>query len=102
MEFYRENNTLKVNLAGDFDEALANRLREHLNRYMEKEGVNRIYFNMQQVPFIDSSGLGLLLGCYKKLAPRGGVVKVTNIAPALARIFTVAGLDHIIDLSIEN
>lgn len=102
MEFFQEDKVLKVVLEGELDEASVAPLRESLHEYIDHQGVTRVFFNFKRVTFIDSSGLGLILGVYKKLAPHGGMVKIKKVSPKLERIFQLAGLDRIIEVSVED
>ena len=45
---------------------------------------------------MDSSGVGVIMGRYKLIKPRGGNVTVTNINKAIDRILTISGLYKIV------
>ena len=66
------------------------------------EGSSRItdlVIDLTQVRFIDSSGLGMLLGRYKKVSDRGGKVIVFGLQPAVERVLAMAGITKIVEVA---
>ena len=102
MEIKRKKNLLSVTVKGDFDLSQCPAIREAVFYEIEKQGVNRVVFDMEQVEFLDSSALGLLLTIYKKTAPLGGGVGVKNLEPLLCRYFEMAGFEKIIGISLKK
>ncbi len=98
MRFKRKKNVLRVELTGDLDLKACPALREELNAYIDREGIHHIFFDFREVDFIDSSGLGVLLSCYKRLAPYGGSVRVENLHPKVEMVFALAGMEKILKI----
>jgi len=73
-----------------------NTLRESMDSEIDRRGIRTVILNLQDVQFIDSSGLGVLLGRYKKLLPLGGKLKITNVPPHIYKIMELSGLPKII------
>ena len=65
-------NTLVVRMGGELDMLLSDYLREEIDTRLEQSGVRNLILNLEKVSFIDSSGLGLIIGRYKKLKALGG------------------------------
>ncbi len=99
MRFKRKKNVLKVELTGDLDLKASSPLKDQLSAYIDREGIHHIFFDFRHVEFIDSSGLGILLFCYKRLAPYGGSVRVENIRSNVEMVFALAGMDKILKIS---
>lgn len=87
---------LIVRLAGELDMHIADELRQTVDMNLEANGVKHILFNLDAVTFIDSSGLGVILGRYKKITATGGKVLVAHIQPQVLQIFELSGLLKII------
>ncbi|MEG0874253.1 MAG: STAS domain-containing protein [Clostridiales bacterium] len=102
MDFQIKKNLLTFRVAGDFDLSLCPPLKEKMLKAIEMDGVNRIIFDMKEVTFLDSSALGLILTAYKKTAPLGGGVGIINLQPKLRQLFEMAGLEHIIKISLTK
>ena len=85
-------NTLLVRPGGDLDLAMADRFRVAMEETMDRQPVRNIVFNLSHVSFIDSSGLGVLLGRYKRVAKNGGKVILVGVQPQVRRILELSGL----------
>lgn len=96
MEKRFERQTLILRLDGELDMKTAETLRQAIDNEIERRGIRTVVLNMEKVKFIDSSGLGVILGRYKKLLPLGGKVKITNVPPHIFKIMELSGLPRII------
>lgn len=79
----------------DHHEALA--LRERSDKLIDKENIKHIIFDFKGVDFMDSSGIGMIMGRYKKVIFIGGKVTVTSVNSSVDRIFRLSGLYKIIE-----
>ncbi|MBY4797026.1 anti-sigma factor antagonist [Collinsella sp. AGMB00827] len=84
--------------AGDIDLTTVPALREHLNAVVQAR-VRRVLIGCQNVSFIDSSGLALLLCHARKMAAYGGMLSLANASEPLARIFQIARLSDILHVT---
>ncbi|MBP1759682.1 MAG: anti-sigma factor antagonist [Firmicutes bacterium] len=91
-----ERLTLVLRLEGELDMHTASTLRQTIDSEIEKRGIRTVILNLQDVRFVDSSGLGVILGRYKKLLPLGGKLKITNVPPHIYKIMELSGLPKII------
>jgi len=89
---------LIVRIEGELDMHVATEFRQTVDHALETSGVKHVLFNLQAVNFIDSSGLGVLLGRYKKISALGGLVFATHIQPQVLQIFELSGLLKIMKL----
>ncbi|MDI6813791.1 MAG: anti-sigma F factor antagonist [Desulfitobacteriaceae bacterium] len=96
MEKKIERQTLILRLDGDLDMKTAGTLRQAIDHEIERRGIRIVVLNMENVKFIDSSGLGVILGRYKKLLSLGGKVKISNVPPHIYKIMELSGLPRII------
>ena len=87
---------LIVRVEGELDMHVADKFRQVVDNALETSGVKHILFNLGAVNFIDSSGLGVILGRYKKINVAGGKVLVAHIQPQVVQIFELSGLLKII------
>lgn len=91
---------LLVRLIGELDHHTAEELRAKVEEKLQRE-VKHIVLNLEQLSFMDSSGLGVILGRYKQVKAIGGEMVVCAISPAVKRLFELSGLFKIIRLE-EN
>ena len=92
-----ERQTLHLFLQGELDMNNANDLKAAIDNDIEKRGIRTIVFHMDDLKFIDSSGLGVILGRYKKLVPLGGKIQIQNVPAHLYKIMELSGLPKIIE-----
>lgn len=88
---YREG-VLFVRPGGEVDIRVTDDLRSILEDSLGKNSVNHLVFNLSRVSFIDSSGLGVILGRYKRLAQQGGRVSLVAPQPQVRRVLVLSGL----------
>ena len=90
-------NDLIVTLFGDLDHNAAEGMRSSLDEQLRDKQIKRLIFDMHGVDFMDSSGIGMLLGRYKIMDRKGGSVAVIGVGKRVDRIFEMAGLYRLID-----
>lgn len=83
---------LFVRLSGELDLGVADYLRNALEEALDREPARNLVFNLARVSFIDSSGLGVLLGRYKRVSRNGGKVLIVSPQPQVRRILDLSGL----------
>lgn len=92
-----KNRCLIVHIGKELDHHNAISLKERADRYIEKENVKHIIFDFSNAEFMDSSGIGVIMGRYKKVIFTGGKVYVARVGKAVDRIFQISGLYKIIE-----
>ena len=86
-----------VRLTGELDHSAAARLRGELDGLIAITGAKRLLLDLSGLDFMDSSGIGLIIGRYKKMARRGGVVAVVAANRRIDRLFDMAGLYQLVE-----
>lgn len=92
------NNTLFVRLTGDIDHHSAKSAREEIDRSIYRYLPETVIIDLENIDFMDSSGLGLILGRYTKINALGGILKVSNPSPRIEEILKMAGTDKLIPI----
>jgi anti-sigma B factor antagonist len=82
---------------GDLDLKVAPELQDRIAAAIE-DGANAVVIDLSAVTFIDSMGLGVLIGAAHRLEPRGGRLRLVVPAPQLRRIFELTLLDQVFPL----
>ena len=83
---------------GELDMAAAERFRSELSDAMAAGGFRYLWLDMSAVTFIDSSGLGVILGRFRQLQPMGGNVIITRPNEQVYRLLIAAGLHRIMEI----
>lgn len=88
---------LIIYLNGELDHHNAIQIREEADRLVERNHIKHIIFDFSGTDFMDSAGIGVIMGRYKKVIFIGGKIAVTNVKSSVDRIFRISGLYKIIE-----
>ena len=88
--------TLYICLKEDLDHHIAEYIRKRSDELLEQYPVNKVLFDFTGVEFMDSSGIGVVMGRYKQMQYAGGVVYIYGIGNSIARIFEMSGLYRLV------
>ncbi len=89
---------LIVRLTGELDHHSADSLRKAVEQELDKEVANTVLLSLDGLTFMDSSGLGVILGRYRRLNQAGGKMAACNLKPQVQRIFELSGLTRIMNI----
>lgn len=101
VHFETKQHVLLVRLSGELDHHEAENLRNEWQQVLSNKKLKHVVLNLESLSFMDSSGLGVILGRYKEVKQQGGEMVVCSISPAVQRLFEMSGLFKIIRLE-EN
>lgn len=94
-EIKKEGSTVTAVLSGDIDHNSAKGIREEIDRYIELCRPELIILDFSRVSFMDSSGIGLIMGRYRLIRELGGNVKVRHNGGAIGRMLSMASLSRL-------
>ncbi len=89
---------LKITLAGEIDHHSAKAVRVEIDRQIYFYRAKTVLIDLKNVGFMDSSGLGLILGRYAHVKEAGGVLKVLDPGAGAERVLRLAGAEKIIPI----
>ena len=81
---------------GELDHYQAERIRTQIDTSLEKPTCKHLVLDMGKVSFMDSSGIGMIIGRYKKAETRGGQMILANMDERVERLFEISGLAKIL------
>ncbi|WP_318617219.1 anti-sigma factor antagonist [Sporosarcina sp. YIM B06819] len=87
-----DNGILIVSLRGELDNHKANQIRTHISTSIFTGQVRAIIWNLERLGFMDSAGIGLILGRMRDLVPSNGETLILNPTPTMEKIFKFSGL----------
>lgn len=86
------NNTLYISLSGELDEMTSAYAREKLDSIMQTQNFKQIIIDLSELTFMDSTGIGILLGRYKKMKMSNIPIFICNPSNQAEKIFKMTGL----------
>ena len=95
---HKRGTTLIVKIPKEVDHCFTEEVRELLDRTVQTENIQRIEFDFQNAEFMDSSGIGLLMGRFKLMRALGGSVSITNAGERIRKILMLSGVHKIIPM----
>lgn len=98
LEFDCFGDKLVIKLSGELDHHSAEEVRSKIDDKIEKDNPNKVIMDFSDVSFMDSSGIGVVIGRYKKLSMKKGTLCIVNAREAVNRVFELSGLFKIIKL----
>ncbi len=97
-DFQIIDNCLMVRLPEEVDHHKSTYICEKADSYILREEVENAVFDFEETRFMDSSGIGIIMGRYKKIACFGGKVFAIHADPQIRRILCVSGLNRLIEV----
>ena len=91
-------NELYLYLDGELDQSVADDLRQQIDQYLDKVTPKKVIFDMKKLLFMDSTGVGLIMGRYKKLRKRQIPICIANPNSSIDKVLKISGLYSIIPL----
>ncbi len=96
VELEQQRNVLIVRLRGELDHHTADIVRFKMEDAIMRGRCDHVVLSLKELQFMDSSGLGVILGRYKLLKSRGGKMVVCDTQPGVKRLFELSGLFKIL------
>ena len=94
----KSKRTLLIAPEGDIDHHSAPRIRSEADRMLMTTGIINIAFDFSNVGFMDSSGIGMIMGRFRKTSVLGGRIYIIGARPGVMRIIGISGLGSIVTM----
>ena len=93
---------LKILLPEEVDHFNAERIRKEADRILQSRNIRRIVFDFSRTQFMDSSGIGLIMGRHRTMEAIGGSVIVRDPPPHIRRVIRLSGMERIAQIQIQK
>lgn len=80
----------------ELDHCAADKIKTEADKLLKKTGLKNAVFDMRRVTFMDSSGIGVIMGRYRTVSAIGGAVAVFGMTKNIERIIAMSGLREIV------
>lgn len=91
--------TLIARICGELDHHVAAEVRESIDRELARTGAVNVAFDFSGVTFMDSSGIGVIMGRYKAAKALGGRIIIYGASDSVKRIISMSGVGTIVTVS---
>ncbi len=95
LTMYSEDRVLTAKLSGDLDHHRCQEIRKKIDARAECERPLTLILDFEDVGFMDSSGVGLVMGRYRHISLLGGRLQVENVPDNFMKVFKLSGLESL-------
>jgi stage II sporulation protein AA (anti-sigma F factor antagonist) len=96
VKFSKRGSTIIVSIIGELDHHSAEYIKNKVDSETMKSTTKNVIFDFSKVSFMDSSGIGTIIGRYKNIQKLNGKTAIVNMNTQIKRIFVMSGLMKII------
>ena len=96
IDFLKDNRVVVVKINEEIDHHVCERIKSKIDLAIEFRKAQYLVFDFEGVNFMDSSGIGLIMGRYKLINKHGGQAFMINLKPAVRKIFQMSGIFKIL------
>lgn len=98
IEMKKTEDSLIIKLSGELDESNAKEVREQSDYLIENNNIRKFVYDFKNLRFMDSTGLGVILGRYKKLKASNIMMYITNPNTQVMKVIKTSGISEIINI----
>ena len=91
-------NMLKIRAPEELDHHSAEHIRRESDEILARNNIRQIVFDFQKTVFMDSSGIGVIMGRYRNIRLTGGTVKAVHVGEQVVRILRVSGIHKVLEI----
>ena len=92
---YFKKDILILRLKGELDEISVSDLRMKVSNYIDSYNINHLIINLKELTFLDSSGIGFIIGRYHQLKFKNGDITLCQLNEKLEKLIYISGLAKI-------
>ena len=101
-KYLKEDKTLVLKITEELDHHAVEQIRRRADYEIERHIPRKVIFDFNQVSFMDSAGIGLILGRYKNITMLGGKLELKNVNEQVAKILKMSGITKLIEMNKEE
>ena len=98
-KFYEKDKLLVFKIADEIDDFSVQKIRRRADYEIQRYRPKKVVFDFNCVTFMDSAGIGLIIGRYKFAKMLGGTVELANLTSSVKKIFEMSGLLRLIPVT---
>ena len=102
VEFKKEDKLLIFKLTEDVDQHTSEKIRRKMDNEIKRYIPRKVIFDFSNISFMDSAGIGMVLGRYKLAKMLDGELEIINVNKSMKKIFDMSGVSRIINIVEED
>lgn len=101
-EYVKEDKLLILKITEELDHHTVEKIRRKADYEIERYIPRKVIFDFNQVSFMDSAGIGLILGRYKNISILGGKLELRSVSEQVIKILDMSGVSKLIEINKEE
>lgn len=93
-----QNNILRIDFKGEIDSSNVVKIKDKIIKLRRNYKPNKILFNFEEVTFIDSAGIGLILGRYNEYRLDHITLVLVGVNRSIKKLFIISGINQLMDM----
>ena len=102
VEYEKEDKLLIFRLTEDVDQHTVEKIRRKMDNEIKRYIPRKVIFDFSNISFMDSAGIGMVLGRYKLIKMLDGNLEIINVNRSMKKIFDMSGVSRIINIIEEE
>lgn len=98
INFEKKEKALIVKIDGELDHHSASDVRMKIDGYLSKYNIETLLFDFTKLSFMDSSGIGVIIGRYKIVKAMGGNIAIISSNMQVDKLLTISGIKKIVPI----
>ena len=97
--YQKEDKLLILKITEEIDHHTTEKIRRKADYEIERHMPRKTIFDFDKVTFMDSAGIGMIIGRYKIMKMLGGSIEMINVKPSIRKIFDMCGIAKLMKIS---
>ena len=102
IKHFIEEKILKIEFTEEIDHHSSEKIRKRLDYEIQRFMPRKVIMDFEKVYFMDSAGIGLIIGRYKTATLYGGIMEIENVRPKIQKVFEMSGIHKIVTIKEMN
>ena len=99
IKHFIEEKILQIEFTEEIDHHSCEKIRKRLDYEIQRFMPKKVILDFQKVTFMDSAGIGLVIGRYKVTSMYGGAMEINNVRPKIKKVFEMSGIHKIVTIN---
>ena len=99
IKHFIEEKVLLIEFTEEIDHHSSEKIRKRLDYEIQRFMPKKVIMDFQKVTFMDSAGIGLIIGRYKTTSLYGGVMEINNVRGKIKKVFEMSGIHKIVNVN---
>ena len=98
MKYQIQENCLTIFLPSEVDHHIAEEMRKNMDTIIENNHIRIVIFDFQNTEFMDSSGIGVIMGRYRMMGMRGDCIQATGVNSYIEKMLHLSGVYKFVEI----